>query len=81
VKYASDKPKSGSLRTFCNDGLMRNVEKFDGCADVEEGWRKGRKRSKQDLGGFVADEEGVECGSRDDNPEGEVALEQISSRV
>jgi hypothetical protein len=53
----------------------------DGCAGVEEQWRKGRKRSKQDLGSFVADEEGAECGWRDDNPEGEVALEQMSSRA
>jgi hypothetical protein len=39
-----------------------------------------QKRRKQDLGGFVADEEGAEWGWRDANIERGSCVEQKSSR-
>jgi hypothetical protein len=81
VKYVSEKPKSGSLRTFCNDELMRNVEKLMNVRMLKkDGERDGREVNK-DLGGLAGDEEGAEGGWHDDNTEGEVAPEQMSSRV
>jgi hypothetical protein len=58
VKYASDKPKSRSLRTFCNDGLMRNVEKL---MDVrmlkKDGERDGREVNKTSVASLLTRKE------------------------
>jgi hypothetical protein len=58
VKYASEKPKSGSLRTFYNDGLMRNVEKL---MDVrmlkKDGERDGREVNNTSVAWLVTRKE------------------------